>query len=149
MEPSGSITERFLEYRFIDPPGGYIFFIYISPYRQYVRAIQRIRICSLHRCMPVLLPGGGEPLQTPGKCILRDGGLQYIRLMIFPALWTGAGQAGDGVQDNDLMNETVVAANDPEYYDDLSLYLNALSNPTRLKVLEALDVAEVAYQPDS
>jgi hypothetical protein len=45
--------------------------------------------------------------------------------------------------------ETVVAANDPEYYDALSLYLNALSNPTRLKVLEALDVAEVAYQPDS
>ncbi|MDE4907874.1 FHA domain-containing protein [Methanogenium marinum] len=43
------------------------------------------------------------------------------------------------MQDNDLMNETVVAANDPECYDDLSLYLNALSNPTRLRIVKVLE----------
>lgn len=51
----------------------------------------------------------------------------------------GAGKTGDEMQDKDLMNETVVVANDPEYYDDLSLYLNALSNPTRLKILKVLE----------
>ncbi|WFN33597.1 FHA domain-containing protein [Methanogenium sp. S4BF] len=43
------------------------------------------------------------------------------------------------MQNNDPMNETVVAADDPEYYADLSEYLNALSNPTRLKILKVLE----------
>ena len=52
---------------------------------------------------------------------------------------TRTGKKGDEMQDTDLMNETVVVENDPEYYDDLSLYLNALSNPTRLKIVKILE----------
>ena len=60
-------------------------------------------------------------------------------------------EGGDGMQNKDLMNETVVAENDPEFYDDLSEYLNALSNPTRLKILKVLetgpkDLREIAGQ---
>ncbi len=52
-------------------------------------------------------------------------------------MWTG--KTGDDMQDKDMMNETVVVANDPEYDDELSEYLNALSNPTRLKILKVLE----------
>ncbi|WP_157199831.1 helix-turn-helix transcriptional regulator [Methanogenium cariaci] len=53
------------------------------------------------------------------------------------------------MQNEDVMSETVVAADDPEYYADLSEYLNALSSPTRLKILKVLeagpkDIREVA-----
>ncbi|MBP2134283.1 DNA-binding transcriptional ArsR family regulator [Methanomicrobium sp. W14] len=56
---------------------------------------------------------------------------------------------------SDELNENTIAiSNDPDFYKDLSEYLNVLSNPTRLKILKLIEhqpkeVREIAKEIDT
>ena len=55
----------------------------------------------------------------------------------------------DGVNDN-----TIAISSDPDFYEDLSEYLNVLSNPTRLRILKLIEhnpkeVREIAKEIDT
>lgn len=55
----------------------------------------------------------------------------------------------DGVNDN-----TIAISSDPDFYEDLSDYLNVLSNPTRLRILKLIEnhpkeVREIAREIDT
>ncbi|MDD4299277.1 MAG: ArsR family transcriptional regulator [Methanomicrobium sp.] len=41
--------------------------------------------------------------------------------------------------DEDINENTIAISNDPDFYEDLSEYLNVLSNPTRLKILKLIE----------
>lgn len=56
---------------------------------------------------------------------------------------------GNGVNDN-----TIAISSDPDFYEDLSEYLNVLSNPTRLRILKLIEhhpkeVREIAREIDT
>ena len=54
----------------------------------------------------------------------------------------------------DSNDNTIAISNDPDFYEDLSEYLNVLSNPTRLKILKLIEhqpkeVREIAKEIDT
>lgn len=54
----------------------------------------------------------------------------------------------------DLNENTIAISNDPDFYEDLSEYLNVLSNPTRLRILKLIEhhpreVREIAKEIDT